>query len=418
LDLIRLFKETEMSRLMMASSVTALAALVLTSSPAARAQYIEPDTRGTVTFPSYYGGGYYSPNAQYSNLSRGSRWYYDYYGTGRSRFRSGPGQYQEQGTQQVSGQILRTKRVEVPEQNIEVLAALVETEDGRRQVVDLGPIEDLQDQGIRCQSGDEIRARGRFVRIGDHLVLLAQRLNADGQTVRIQQQIPSQLALLRRGERLRGNRPQDTEDLEENQAGSRRSFYYQPEDEAGRQQLTGRIQQTRQVQLPGIDQKLLVAQVRTDQGQKYIIWFGPADETQSIDLNRGDRVAVSGPTLQTSEGRMMLAQRVRAHGETARIRQLGQEEIQPYSTRVRGEITRTKTIRLPGIDQDVLVAQVRTDQGRRYTVCLGPADQIDNIDLDRGDEISLRGKSFPIDGQRFLLAEQVRIHGQTVNLQD
>ena len=49
------------------------------------------------------------------------------------------------------------------------------------------------------------------------------------------------------------------------------------------------------------------------------------------------------------------------------------------------------------------MAQVRTDQGRRYTVCLGPADQIDNIDLDRGDEISLRGKSFPIDGQRFLL---------------
>jgi hypothetical protein len=51
-------------------------------------------------------------------------------------------------------------------------------------------------------------------------------------------------------------------------------------------------------------------------------------------------------------------------------------------------------------------------------VWLGPADLVEEFDLNRGDEISLRGLSFPIDGQRFLLAEQVRAHGQTVNIQD
>lgn len=61
--------------------------------------------------------------------------------------------------------------------------ALVKTDQGRQFVVDLGPTPALQN--IKLQQGVQLQVQGRPARIGDQLVLLAQQVTANGQTVQI-----------------------------------------------------------------------------------------------------------------------------------------------------------------------------------------------------------------------------------------
>lgn len=85
----------------------------------------------------------------------------------------------------LTGEILRTKRVERKTTGQEHLVALVETDQGRRRIVDLGPTENLND--LDLGRGDRISVLGKASRAaGDVPIVLAQRLKAGDQHITIQ----------------------------------------------------------------------------------------------------------------------------------------------------------------------------------------------------------------------------------------
>jgi hypothetical protein len=110
----------------------------------------------------------------------GRDWYYDYYGvlvTPAPRAGRSEGGGAEQGygeerggssgqMQRLRGEVIRTKRVQTG--TTSNLAALLETDEGRRVIVDLGPVKDIRNEGIQIRTGDEIRVRGRFAQVGDY----------------------------------------------------------------------------------------------------------------------------------------------------------------------------------------------------------------------------------------------------------
>jgi hypothetical protein len=97
-------------------------------------------------------------------------------------------QWQQRGsTQQVTGEVVSVKRVELQNDRQRHVLLLIENERGQRRIVDAGPANRLQRLSI--QSGDEITAQGRMLRTRDGVpVLNARWIEASGQRVAVQGQ--------------------------------------------------------------------------------------------------------------------------------------------------------------------------------------------------------------------------------------
>ncbi|MFC4174288.1 hypothetical protein ACFOYU_19940 [Microvirga sp. GCM10011540] len=96
--------------------------------------------------------------------------------------RPGSGSQQQQMRpeyRQVRGNVIRTRQVNVRGHNQPNLVALVQTQGGQRVLVDLGS---AQSMDANLQHGQQITARGREVRVGDRVVLLAHQVQAGEQT--------------------------------------------------------------------------------------------------------------------------------------------------------------------------------------------------------------------------------------------
>lgn len=67
-------------------------------------------------------------------------------------------------------------------------------------------------------------------------------------------------------------------------------------------------------------------------------------------------------------------------------------------------------------DQHSLV-RLRLEDGRRVVADLGPKRNLDRFSLSRGDRIQLRGERAIIDGRSVFLTRQIRLDGQTIQIQ-
>lgn len=85
---------------------------------------------------------------------------------------------------QLTGEVLRTRRVSLRSSDGQHMVALVETDSGRRRLVDLGRPENLED--FQVAEGAQLEARGRMARTRNNIpVLLADRVRVDGNSQRI-----------------------------------------------------------------------------------------------------------------------------------------------------------------------------------------------------------------------------------------
>lgn len=82
---------------------------------------------------------------------------------------------------QVSGTVVQTKQVDVRNGGGVLLAMLQTTKGDDRLLVDLGP----NQQKLDLSKGEKVAIEGVVTRIGDHQVLVAKRIRADGKTLTI-----------------------------------------------------------------------------------------------------------------------------------------------------------------------------------------------------------------------------------------
>src|SRR5262245_5363576 len=122
--------------------------------------------------------------------------------------------------------------------------------------------------------------------------------------------------------------------------------------------------------------------------------LGPVQELDELDLNRGDRIRVEGMWIPVEGRHLILAHELRAHGHTLQAAQRGKEELLRRSEEIRGRVMRTKELDLPGLDRDVMVAVLQGDDGQRYIVGLGSEPERHDMQINRGDQITVRGPMF------------------------
>jgi hypothetical protein len=412
-----------------AAAVVAL--VVVAWAPAQSQQYWSTGQRSGQGgyHPSYPSAGGYYPGT-------GTSWYYDYYGTTPppriEQRQSGyaglqAGQATGQGVQQLHGEVVRTKRVETA--RTPCLAVLLQTDDGRRVVVDLGPAQDLRNEDINIRSGSDLRVRGRYTTVGEYRVFMAHEVRSDGQWVEVSRRAQPSEQQFREEERMRargGREDEDRASARRTQRGGEEESAEEPErggreanwqiDGMSFRQLNGEIRRMHEIRLPEFKEAFLVALMRTDQGRKALAVLGPADELQDLDLRDGDHVAVQGLCLTVDGHPVCLTQQLRAHGQTLQAAQRSQEEMVRRSQQVRGKVVRTKDIDLPGINQDVTVAVLQGDDGQKYITCLGTTEELKDVEVNRGDQLTVRGPEFRIGEHRFVLAREVNARGHTVHI--
>ncbi|OQW32318.1 MAG: hypothetical protein A4E19_20030 [Nitrospira sp. SG-bin1] len=182
---------------------------------------------------------------------------------------------------QVSGEIERVKKVAVRGKGEEHLAVLLNTEQGRRVVADLGQAK--QFRGVELRAGDWIAARGPVGRVNDRRVLFAREINVDGEVIRIDRGMPAQ--------------------------HSRRSP----------KAVSGKIAIIKELKVKDGDQPHQVVRILMKDGKQVVADLGKKAALKGINLEYGQEISVEGPMARLSGKPFVLAQKVTTKGETARI---------------------------------------------------------------------------------------------------
>lgn len=91
--------------------------------------------------------------------------------------------------QRIAGAIEGLKTVKVRGAGTDSLLALIQTDDGRRVVVDLGNAKYIE--GLQLKKGDHISVRGPSVQVKNRSVVMARQIQAEGEPKQITREYPS-----------------------------------------------------------------------------------------------------------------------------------------------------------------------------------------------------------------------------------
>ncbi len=285
----------------------------------------------------------------------------------RSGDQSQMNQQQVQGGY-LNGRIVRTKTVDVFDGQAQHLIVLVETESGKQVAIDLGSPRHLPQEQIT--SGAQIRVDGKLVKIGDRQLIIAERAQINGQSIRLQRR--------------------------------------QPEF----RQVSAEIQKLERVTVPGMQHPTVVALLQAQDGTQLTADLGAPRKVQELDLQEGDRVQVQGRVVRIRGGKILFADQVQANGRTVQLT----PQFQRGQKRVSGEIARLKQVQPPGRQESTQLAVVQTDQGRRVPVNLGSTRKLQQLSLQQGDQVEIVGQVLDVRGYPILIAQQVESQGQRVDL--
>jgi antitoxin component of MazEF toxin-antitoxin module len=161
------------------------------------------------------------------------------------------------------------------------------------------------------------------------------------------------------------------------------------------------------------DSKQRFAKVRTDSGRSARVCLGPEEKVAELDLQQGDRVTIEGVRGRVDDKSVVLARRVSSQGNSITVQLPRRERWQ----RVSGEIRDVRSAKGDSRNKRHTVVEVRTDRGSRQ-VDLGPESELQSLDLQEGDKISVLARQGRIGGQSMLIAQKVRSQDQTVDVRE
>lgn len=204
---------------------------------------------------------------------------------------------QQSKRSEAAGRVILTKKVGLRNQPIEHLVVVLKNNEGKKAFADLGPVKQLKDAKVR--RGDRLDVMGRLVRIGDHTVLMADRIEKNGQSRAINRRQGE--GRQRRQVGFRGNR-----------SGQRE----QDQNVTGR----GRIVRTKKVGLRGKPVEHLVVLLKTDRRENpRIVDLGPVKNLQQEKLKTGDQIEVVGEVVSMGDKQILMARQLEADGHKVQI---------------------------------------------------------------------------------------------------
>lgn len=196
----------------------------------------------------------------------------------------------EEAPQEVAlaGQVIRTKQVDVRGSTEKFLVALLDTGDGQRQIVELGPTVSLKLTPIH--TGDQIAVRGPKATLGNLNVLLATQVNVGGEIVSIKRVVPAAAAV----------------------AVAAAPAGYPVADKVIK--IDGRIEHLRTARLLGTRAEHLIAEVVTRNARAIVVDLGPPSGIWRADVRQGEWITIQGQQMNINNRPVLLALEINKNG--------------------------------------------------------------------------------------------------------
>jgi len=190
----------------------------------------------------------------------------------------------------LAGQILRTKQVDVRPAGEKVIAILLDTGDGQRQVVDLGPAGNWKYTPLHA--GDQIAVRGPLITLtlGDTRVLVATEARIAGDVVSITRVAPATTIV--------------------EVAATPAGYPLTPEV----QKIDVRIESLKSVALRGLAQEHTLAETLNRRGEIIVVDLGPPAALWRADLKPQDWIRVEGQQMSVNNRPVILALQINKNG--------------------------------------------------------------------------------------------------------
>jgi hypothetical protein len=186
----------------------------------------------------------------------------------------------------LAGQILRTKLVDLRGTTEKALVALLDTGDGQRQIVDLGPVVNFKATPIR--TGDQIAVRGARVTLGQMDVLVATDVNLGSDAVSIKRVVPRTVAAVA----VAAGYPVTEQILK----------------------IDGRIEHLRMARLRGSVTEHMIAELVNRNGGAVVVDLGPPAALWRADLKAGEWITVKGQQMKINNRPVLLALEINKTG--------------------------------------------------------------------------------------------------------
>ncbi|MAT14590.1 MAG: hypothetical protein CMJ46_04895 [Planctomyces sp.] len=183
--------------------------------------------------------------------------------------------------------------------------------------------------------------------------------------------------------------------------------------ERHRVQLTGTVQSLEPKSMIGQEQKNMVAQIQTSEGETQKVCLGAQDKLSKLNLKEGSEVQIEGVRARMNGEEHIIAESVSANNETVKNEIPRRRGL----ARVKGQITATRETTFHGHDDKFVIAQVEVEEGQApMQVNLGPAKKFEGTELKEGTEIRVLGHRGRMNDQPALIAEKVRVNDKTIDV--
>ncbi len=213
----------------------------------------------------------------------------DQYEGGQQRPEGQQGQQgqEQQETIQLDGTVEAIKQVAVADSDVTHDVVLLSKGDDR-WVVDLGPSEALGEFDI--MNGDRLMGEGHIGRVGGRAVVFADRIDAKGQKLDIEQDLKLEASPI-------------------------------PRSPGRGEMYTGEILRLKNVNVENGRNTHTVALVETEDGQQQIVDLGPSQTFDTFNLNEGDNIDLQGRQMLIGEHLVIWADSLEVEGEQVDLRQ-------------------------------------------------------------------------------------------------
>ena len=182
--------------------------------------------------------------------------------------------------------------------------------------------------------------------------------------------------------------------------------------ESRQQTVTGKIQQTKLVNVRGGKQHVVVAiqpqQQKEQNGQPVVADLGRAEDLKDMNPKVGNQITVKGPKAQVGKQAVILAKSVESGGQTKQVnrdaRSIAGKVLSTHKTKVRGK--------------EHLMAMVETkqnDKTHKIAVDLGPADKL-RADISKGSSVTISGFPVKVKDKSLMMARWIKQGDQFVQI--
>lgn len=179
-----------------------------------------------------------------------------------------------------------------------------------------------------------------------------------------------------------------------------------------------------------------IAKVALENGKTTIVNLGRESQLQDVQLKKGDKIQALGRRGQVANETVFVAHKLKANGSTIdanptiRLTQSNQgqstsgnnPDAQAQQNRdsaqqtIQGTVASvTKAAADASSKQQHTLINLRLENGQSTIVDLGPAASLEKIDLQAGEQVTVRGTQRNMNGRQVLVPDLMRVEGESIS---